>query len=189
MTFPKSSTKTMHDETNIDEAAMNADWYVLQIKPNGHRIAVTNLARQGFHTLMPMQEVSRNTRFGLRSTQRPLFPGYLFFSVSNGQINWRAVGNTRGVTRIVTGTDGQPGQLPHHIADELLRATNGDGTLKAMTNFEVGENVSVIHGPLSGWLAKVIEAGDADRVRLLIDVMGRMTPVSVARKHIEKANV
>lgn len=174
---------------NIDFAtAHSADWYVLQIKPNGHRIAVKNLVRQGFRTLMPMQEVSRNTRFGLRSTRRPLFAGYLFVAAQDVLINWRAVSNTRGVARFVAGTEGRPAQLPRQIAHELLRVTDSDGCLKATASYASGESVSVIHGPLSGWLAKVIDAHDADRVRLLIDVMGRMTPVSVARKDIERVN-
>ena len=36
-------------------------WYIVQFKPNSHKIAVRNLERQGFGTFLPMHEVTRRT--------------------------------------------------------------------------------------------------------------------------------
>ena len=36
-------------------------WYIVQFKPNSHKIAVRNLQRQGFETFLPMHEVTRRT--------------------------------------------------------------------------------------------------------------------------------
>ena len=35
-------------------------WYVVQFKPNSHKIALRNLQRQGFETFLPMHEVTRS---------------------------------------------------------------------------------------------------------------------------------
>ena len=163
-----------------------SDWYVLQLKPNGLKLAQTNLARQGYQTLMPMREVSQQARYGLKSVKRPLFSGYLFFGHAEGPINWRAIANTRGVTRVVNGTDGQPAPLPSEFANGLIQATAKDGMLIAMTDYRSGDAVSVINGPFSGWLARVIAADDEGRVRLLIDIMGRKTALEIASEDLEK---
>lgn len=163
-------------------------WHVLQLKPNGLGTARTHLARQGFRTLMPMREISRHTRYGVRTEQKPLFPGYLFFALPEDQFNWRAVAHTRGVTRVLAGTDGQPARLPPEIAGGLLKVTTEDGMLDADFDYQAGDQVGVVNGPFAGWLAKVVSADDAGRIRLLVDIMGRETPVSIAGRDLEKRN-
>lgn len=161
-------------------------WFILQLKPNGLKMAQTNLARQGYETFMPLREISQQSKYGLQSIKRPLFPGYLFFCLPQGQINWRAVANSRGVARVVTGTAGQPAQLPLQIADSLLVMTAHDGILTATSNYRAGETVGVINGPFTGWLAQVIAADDEGRIQLLIDLMGRKTAVTIAGSDVEK---
>ncbi len=172
--------------TNQAPAAEPAIWYVLQLKQNGLSIAKTHLARQGYRTLMPMREAAQNTRFGVRTIMRPLFQGYLFFTGPPAQMNWRAIANTRGVTRIITGTEGQPAQLPLKTSDGLLRATAEDGMLTATVDYQPGDHVDVINGPFAGWLAKVVSADDTRRIQLLVDLMGRETLVDITRRDIEK---
>jgi len=178
----------MIPEINYDSLAQTSTWYVLQLKPNGLKLAETNLARQGYQTLMPMREISQQSRYGLKSVKRPLFPGYLFFGLPEGQVNWRAVANSRGVARVVTGTEGQPAQLPTQFADGLLLATAEGGMLIAMADYRAGDTVSVINGPFAGWFAKVIAADDEGRIRLLIDLMGRKTHVTIAGEDVEKSD-
>ena len=161
-------------------------WHVVQLKPNGLNLAKSNLARQGFQTLMPMRDVTQHSRYGLRTVKKPLFPGYLFFAMSAQPINWRAVANTRGVTRVVVGTDGHPARLPADIAAGLLRITTKDGMLNAVSDFQAGDQVGVINGPFAGWITQVVSADDAGRIRLLVDIMGRATPVSIAGRDLEK---
>ena len=36
-------------------------WYIVQFKPNSHKISVRNLQRQEFETFLPMHEVTRRT--------------------------------------------------------------------------------------------------------------------------------
>lgn len=162
-------------------------WYVAHLKPNGLAIAQTNLARQQYRTLMPMRDVSRHTARGIRISKKPLFPGYVFFSSPTPAVDWRAVSNTRGIARVITGTGGQPARLPADIAAGLLLATSDDGMLVPLEQFQQGDRVGVISGPFSGWIAEVIAADDSGRVQLLIDLMGRATCVSIASRDIEKS--
>ena len=169
--------------------AQTSIWYVLQLKPNGLKLAETNLARQGYQTLMPMREISQQSKQRLQSVKRPLFPGYLFFGLDEGQVNWRSVTNTRGVTRVVTGTAGQPAQIPTEVVDGLISAIAQDGLLMTMDDYQAGDSVNVINGPFAGWLAEVTAADDEGRVKLLIDLMGRKTAVAMAGVDVEKRDL
>ena len=53
-------------------------WYIVQFKPNSHKIAVRNLQRQGFKTFLPMHEMTRRTAVKFQTVIRPLFAGYMF---------------------------------------------------------------------------------------------------------------
>ena len=48
-------------------------WYIVQFKPNSHKIAVRNLQRQGFEIFLPMHEVTRRTAAKFETVIRPLF--------------------------------------------------------------------------------------------------------------------
>jgi len=84
-------------------------WFILQYKPNAHRVALRNLQRQGFETFLPLHEVTqkKSTKFVL--DVRPLFPGYMFVAFELESAPWRKINSTMGVLRLVS-FDGQPGR-------------------------------------------------------------------------------
>ena len=53
-------------------------WFLLQYKPNSHRLALRNLHRQGFETFLPMLAVTQRHSTKFVQQARPLFPGYMF---------------------------------------------------------------------------------------------------------------
>ena len=70
-------------------------WYIVQFKPNGHKIAVRNLQRQGFGTFLPMHEVTRRTVVKFETVIRPLFAGYMFVAC-RGRVFWPLAEDWRG---------------------------------------------------------------------------------------------
>ncbi len=167
-------------------ALPTAPWYVLQLRPGGLKAALVNLARQGFETLMPHIEITRRSAHGLSQIRQPLFPGYLFFSAQNREINWTSVRSTRGVSRILTHSGNTPSRLPHELVRELLSATANNGDLHDFSDLEEGDLVSIINGPMVGLTARIASLGEIDRIRLLIEIMGRSVPVNAARRDLEK---
>ena len=73
-------------------------WYIVQFKPNSHKIAVRNLQRQGFETFLPMHEVTRRTAVKFDTVIRPLFAGYMFAACDPQQAPWRQINSTYGVS-------------------------------------------------------------------------------------------
>jgi len=71
-------------------------WYLIQFKPNSHRLAERNLHRQGFDTFLPMQKITRRKGSRFVSDLKPLFPGYMFVSVNSDLAPWRTINSTIG---------------------------------------------------------------------------------------------
>ena len=58
-------------------------WYLIQFKPNSHRLAERNLRQQGFETFLPMQKITHRKISRFVNDLKPLFPGYMFVSVKS----------------------------------------------------------------------------------------------------------
>jgi transcriptional antiterminator NusG len=99
------------------------------------------------------------------------------------------VKNTPKVTGFVGGT---PNQQPPPITDaEVQRLTTqiSEGTLKPKpkVQFEEGDTVRVIDGPFSNFNGSVEEVNpDKGRLKVLVSIFGRATPVELDFMQVEK---
>ena len=105
------------------------NWYLVQLKPNGHRLAKANLERQGFKTFLPLQNVTKRSAHKFVDRNVPLFPGYMFVKLDIAQNDWRKVNSTMGVARIVS-LGGTPTAVPSAIVNEFISRCDDDGILR-----------------------------------------------------------
>ena len=162
----------------------DANWYLLQLKPNAHKTAVRNLKRQGFDTFLPLMKVTqrRGTRF--IDSSRPLFPGYMFVKIAEGHTPWRSLNATLGVARLVY-IGAKPRPLPAALMTELRGACDEDGLLAPQT-LKPGDLVQIKTGPFSNFIATVEELTSTDRIKLLLEIMGQESRLAVAAHHVTR---
>ena len=163
------------------------NWYLVQLKPNGHRLAKANLERQGFKTFLPLQNVTKRSAHKFVDRNVPLFPGYMFVKLDIAQNDWRKVNSTLGVARIVS-LGGTPTAVPSTIVNEFISRCDDDGILRPTLGLEVGQDVQVLRGPFANFVAKVEEISPDQRVWILIDLLGQSSRTSVAKDAIALAS-
>ena len=100
---------------------------------------------------------------------------------------WHLVKNTSKITGFV-GNATKPPAVPE---EEVLRITNQmeQGTLKPRpkVEFEEGESVRVIDGPFVNFNGVVEEVKpDKGKLRVLVSIFGRSTPVELDFVQVEK---
>ncbi|WPY96352.1 transcriptional activator RfaH (plasmid) [Limimaricola variabilis] len=166
---------------------MDQHWYVAQLKPNGLQLATRNLERQGFPVFCPLHKVTRVVRG--RTTQRPapLFPGYFFVSLAPARGDWRAVNNTRGVSRLVALDDSGPKRVPEALIEGLRARCSEDGMLLPPKEFEIGDSVELTAGPLAGFVSQVEALAPDQRIWVLLELLGRPTRVMVNPEDLRRA--
>ena len=163
------------------------NWYLVQLKPNGHRLAKANLERQGFKTFLPLQNVTTRSAHKFVDRHVPLFPGYMFVELDTAQNAWRKVNSTLGVARIVS-LGGTPTPVPSAIINEFISRCDDDGILRPTLGLEVGQDVQVLRGPFANFVAKVEEISPDQRVWILIDLLGQSSRISVTKDAIALAS-
>ena len=153
-------------------------WYLIQFKPNSHRMAERNLHRQGFETFLPMQKITRRKASRFVNNLKPLFPGYMFVSVNSELAPWRSINSTIGVSRLVS-FEGKPKPLPLQLISGLMLRCDASGTLLPPKSLSAGDSVEMLTGPFTTFIATVDAIDPEQRIWVLMDFMGQKTRMQV----------
>ena len=159
-------------------------WYMVQFKPNSHKIAARNLQQQGFETFLPMHEVTRRTAIKFETVIRPLFAGYMFVACDPKKAPWRQINSTYGISRMLSFGEG-PRHMPAALIAGLRARCDNVGKVVPLENFEAGQSVEMHSGPFANFIATVEQMASDARVWVLLDFMGKETRVQVNQQQIQ----
>jgi transcriptional antiterminator RfaH len=152
-------------------------WYVVQTHPRAENKAALHLARQGFVAYMPRYLKRRRHARKVDTVAAPLFPRYLFVAVDMASQRWRSIQSTIGVARLVSHGD-EPTAMTDTVIDELKRRESEAGFIQLLArSFKPGEPIRVCDGVFSACLGLYECMADAERVAVLLDLLGRKVRV------------
>ena len=161
-------------------------WYLIQTKPNAHRLAEKNLSLQGCAVFLPLIEQTRRDAQRFRTKTHPLFPGYLFIGLSDGAPSWSSINATHGVSRAVS-LDGQYRPVPEALIAGIKARCNPDGVFQASDPLFTGDQVQIERGPFASFLAEVESIAPGQRVWVLIDLLGQKSRISQHKHDLTRA--
>ena len=161
-------------------------WYLVQVKPNGYRLAERNLARQGFTCFQPLARATERRGAQFKSVSRPLFPGYLFVAFDPARAPWRKINSTAGVARLLS-LGSVPREVPGGLVAELRARLDAEGHVTLSDNLNVGDRVEIQSGPFAGFLGQVARLAPEARAHLLVDLMGRRAQVTARVTELRKS--
>ena len=127
-----------------------------------------------FEVAIPTETVKELKSDGTeKEYQRKLMPGYVFVKMIMTDDSWYVVRNTRGCTGFV-GPEGEPQPLT-------------DEEVSVKVNYEVGDLVNVVDGPLEGFSGTVDEIDvDNNSVKVTVSMFGRENQVEFELDQLEK---
>ena len=155
-------------------------WYVAYTQPNAEMRAAAHLVNQDFFVYLP--RFMRRRRIGRREIRgpSPLFPRYLFVGIDVENQRWRSVNGTVGVSRLVCQGE-RPAPIDISVVEAIAGREDEDGLIKLapVRNFRPGEPVRVTGGAFTDQLGLYEGLVDQDRVRILLDLLGRKVRVLI----------
>ena len=169
-------------------------WYVLNTY-SGHenrvqinlerRIESMDVAERIFRVVVPTEEELEIRGGQRRQVQRKLLPGYVLVEMILDDDTWYVVRNTPGVTGFV-GAE-KPHPLPREEVKAILRQMRVVEP-RVRVGFEIGDSIRVMDGPFLDFIGQVVEINlDKGKVRVLISMFGRETPMELDFMQVEKA--
>jgi len=173
-----------------NEASEEAKWYVVytysgyenKVKANLEKIVENrNLQDYILDIVVPMEEQIEIKDGKKKASLKKVFPGYVLVKMIMNDESWYVVRNTRGVTGFVG-----PGSKAVPLTDEEIRAM-GVEEFAPVLDYEVGDNVRVVSGPLENFIGIVEEINlEKKKVRVSVSMFGRETPVELELHQIQK---
>ena len=175
-------------------AIEQASWYVIHTY-SGYEAMVkdsleklienNNLQENIFEIQIPTEETLEEKANGKKKlVERKKFPCYVFLKMIYSNDIWYLVTNTRGVTGFV-GPQGRP--LPLTEA-EVLRM--GLEKVAIEVDFEEGDTVQIMAGPLESFSGTVVSLNDVTQKAMVnVEMFGRNTDVEVDFVKLKKVNV
>jgi len=175
----------------------NRNWFVIhtysgyenKVKANlERRIHSMNMAEKIFRVLVPMEDEVEFKDGKRKITPKKVFPGYVLVEMIMDDQSWYVVRNTQGVTGFV-GSPG-PGEKPVPLQEKEVKTIlkqMGIEAPKLKIDFAKGDRVKVTSGPFFDFTGVVDEIQpEKERLRALISIFGRETPVELEFFQVEK---
>jgi len=137
---------------------------------------------------VPQETVVELVRGQKRTSNRKFFPGYILVHMVMNQDTWHLVKETPKITGFV-GDASDPAPLTD---EEVVRITSqveeGASSPRSRMTFEQGDTVKVIDGPFTDFNGTIEDVKpEKGKVKVLISIFGRATPVELDFIQVEKA--
>ena len=172
--------------------ADNAQWYVVHTY-SGYENTVKatiekyvdnrNLQDLIREISIPLETVTEITDNGPKEVVRKVFPGYVLVKMVLNDETWHIVRNIRGVTGFLG-----EGNKAIPLSEEDVLAL-GVEKREIVVSYQVGETVRITDGALESFLGVVDEIDlERNKVRVVVSMFGRETPVELELEQVEPAN-
>ena len=167
--------------------ADNAKWYVVHTYSGYENTVAASIEKavenRGLRDLIqevsiPLETVTEITDNGPKTVERKVFPGYVLVKMVMTDDTWHLVRNIRGATGFVgSGNKAIP-------LTEI--AALGVEKREVVVGYQVGDNVKITDGALESFLGTVEEIDlDRSKVRVVVSMFGRETPVELELDQVE----
>lgn len=166
-----------------------AQWYVVHtysgyentVKATIEKYVENRGLQDLFHEIsIPLETVTEITDNGPKEVERKVFPGYVLVKMVMTDECWHIVRNIRGVTGFLGS-----GNKPIPLSESDIAAL-GVEKREIVVGYEVGDSVKITDGALESFLGTVEEIDlDRSKVRVVVSMFGRETPVELELDQVE----
>ncbi|WP_413577436.1 transcription termination/antitermination protein NusG [Bdellovibrio sp. HCB290] len=177
---------------------MDKKWYIVNVQTScentakkaiEEKIKTSKMEEFFGEILIPAENVVELVKGQKQTRSRKFFPGYIFVQMFLNDETWHLVRNASKVTGFVGGTKTRPPEVPEA---EVFRVTQQMAGVaekpKMKVKFSVGENVTVVDGPFANFQGTVEEVNeDKAKLKVLVSIFGRPTPVELDYIQVDKA--
>lgn len=159
------------------------NWYVIQCKANQQQRAESNLSYQGFDIFSPSIQIERIVRRKRVIRLEAAFPGYIFIKLDLDKSDWRALSNTRGVSKVVSF-----GGCPLCVSGDLINALYEQFGVKEkpFALFKTGDRVQITDGCFKNIEAIVSAVTPDERIIVLLKILHSPQDVAFPINHLAR---
>lgn len=184
---------------------MAKSWYILHTY-TGYEGKIERTIRALFETKeldptiitdvkVPVEEIIEIKDGKKKSRSNKFLPGYIMLEMDLPDLGWKetcsVIRRIQGVTGFVgTSPSVRPRPISKDEATNLLQKAGeikGEKPVRIKQSFSVGDQVKITDGPFASFSGAIEEINvEKDKLRVMVQIFGRATPVEVSLLQAEK---
>ncbi len=174
---------------------MDFQWYAIQtyagseqsVKRAIEQLAVDyGIEEKVDRIVVPTEEVIEVKNGEKKITERSLYSGYVFASISLDTDLWHKIQSLPRVSRFI-GEQKTPTPLNESDIKVILEKMENRSAPRPKVDFEANEMVRIVDGPFANFTGMVEEYDlDHGKLKLNVSIFGRNTPVEIDYTQVEK---
>lgn len=171
------------------------NWYVIhtysgyenKVKANlEKKVHSLGMENEIFRVMVPMEDEVEIKDGKKKISKKKIFPGYVLVEMIVNDRSWYVVRNTPGVTGFV-GSGTKPIPLTNAESKQILKSMGMDEAKPKKLDIKVKELIRITSGAFENWTATVVDIHpDRAKLKVLVNMFGRETPVELDYTQIEK---
>lgn len=136
--------------------------------------------------LIPTERIIELKSGKKKESDKKFYPGYILVEMEMDDETWHLIRSVPKVTGFVGGT--KPVALPEEEMEIILQQLEKGPSTQIKTQFQKGENVRIIDGPFASFVGYIDDVDmDHGRIKVMVSIFGRQTPVELNFFQVEKA--
>jgi transcriptional antiterminator NusG len=136
--------------------------------------------------LIPSEKVVELKAGKKKELSKKFYPGYILINMCLDDETWHLVNSTPRVTGFVGGE--KPTPVPQEEIDVIVQQIEEGPATKMTAQFDRGDSVRILDGAFANFNGFVDEIDDVhNKLRVMVTIFGRQTPVEVNFMQVEKA--
>jgi len=161
----------------------NPNWYAIYTRSRFEKKVYHALQQKGLEAYLPLIKEKRRWSDRIKSVEMPLLPSYVFLKANRTNIHQAYL--CAGFVRFVS-SEGKPCTIPDQEINLLKNIISNGYAVRKNSEFEVGERVSIIRGPLRGWEGRIDQKKGNSRIVFQFDSIQQSICVEVNASDIRK---
>jgi len=171
-------------------------WYIVNTYTGSENVAraslIERIKAEGLDELfgdilVPTEKVAEVRAGVRRESKRKFFPGYILVQMILNEQTWHLVKGTQKIIGFVGGGLQPPPVPDSEVALITRQLEQSEVAAKPVLSFDEGTEVRVIDGPFANFSGTVAEvSADKQKLKVLVSIFGRATPVELGFMQVEK---
>ncbi|MDP6832650.1 MAG: transcription termination/antitermination NusG family protein [Alphaproteobacteria bacterium] len=165
----------------------SAQWYAVYTHARMELWARSNLWERGFEVYLPQYRKQRRHARKTDWVNAPLFPRYLFVSADPSAPGRRSINTAPGVVSLVSFGE-RPGLISDAVIEEIRGREDEAGNVQLLdpNRLVPGDQVRLESGAMADHVGLFERRSDAERVVILLSLLGREVRVKVPSNSIAR---
>lgn len=136
--------------------------------------------------LIPSEKVVELKSGKKKESQKKFYPGYILVQMEMSDDTWHLINSTPRVTGFVGGD--KPAPIQQEEIDVIVKQIEEGPATTVTAQFDRGDTVRIIDGSFANFNGFVDEIDEVhNKMRVMVTIFGRQTPVEVNYLQVEKA--